>query len=196
MSAPYYQYPSSANACGNRDRGRKRNIRASLAVLAFLCCVRFLSARYDTRGKDPGPPPSCIPPNTHHHNHQQQQQQQRRPLSPVSVGDVCNRVSKVSFDTHPSVHTARPRNRSAEPRHLDKPHDSRPPSVNAVRSVVPDRCQQDQLPICSRPDAGGTKGQSVTLYTNHFKCNLPENLAIVSRTKRREIVDGHARVCV
>ena len=47
-------------------------------------------------------------------------------------------------------------------------------------SVVPDRLQQDQLPICSRPDSGGTKGQSITLYTNHFKCNLPENLAIVS----------------
>ena len=63
---------------------------------------------------------------------------------------------------------------------MDKPHDNRPPSVNAIRSVVPDRLQQDQIPICSRPDSGGTKGQSITLYTNHFKCNLPDNLAIVS----------------
>jgi len=104
----------------------------------------------------------------------------RRPLSPVSVGDVCNRISKVSFENTSNMHGARIRNRSAEPRHSDKPHDNRPPSVNAIRSVVPDRLQQDQLPICSRPDSGGTKGQSITLYTNHFKCSLPENLAIVS----------------
>jgi hypothetical protein len=104
----------------------------------------------------------------------------RRPLSPVSVGDVCNRINKVSFENNHHISGTRIRNRSAEPRHLDKPHDNRPPSVNAIRSVVPDRLQQDQIPICSRPDSGGTKGQSITLYTNHFKCNLPDNLAIVS----------------
>jgi hypothetical protein len=112
--------------------------------------------------------------NTH------QQYHHRRPLSPVSVGDVCNRISKVSFENNHHINGTRIRNRSAEPRHLDKPHDNRPPSVNAIRSVVPDRLQQDQIPICSRPDSGGTKGQSITLYTNHFKCNLPDNLAIVS----------------
>ncbi|CAF1593680.1 unnamed protein product, partial [Adineta ricciae] len=150
MSAPYYYYPSSTNICGNRDRGRK--------------------PRYDTRNKDIGPSSTYITPNT--------QNQYRRPLSPVSVGDVCNRVSKVSFETHQNTHNFRTRNRSAEPRHSDKPHEHRPPSANAVRSVVPERSQQDQLPICFRPDSGGTKGQSITLYTNHFKCNLPENLAI------------------
>jgi len=112
--------------------------------------------------------------NTHHHYYH------RRPLSPVSVGDVCNRISKVSFENNNHINGTRMRNRSAEPRHLDKPHDNRPPSVNAIRSVVPDRLQQDQIPICFRPDSGGTKGQSITLYTNHFKCNLPDNLAIVS----------------
>ena len=89
-------------------------------------------------------------------------------------------MNKVSFDNNHPINGPRIRNRSAEPRHLDKPHDSRPPSVNAIRSVVPDRLQQDQIPICSRPDSGGTKGQSITLYTNHFKCHLPDNLAIVS----------------
>jgi eukaryotic translation initiation factor 2C len=100
------------------------------------------------------------------------------PLSPVSVGDVCNRISKVSFENNNHINSTRIRNRSAEPHHLDKPHDNRPPSLNAIRSVVPDRSQQDQIPICFRPDSGGTKGQSITLYTNHFKCNLPDNLAI------------------
>ena len=103
----------------------------------------------------------------------------RRPLSPVSVGDICNRINKVSFEPRPT-HGARIRNRSAEPRQLDKPHDNRPPSVNAIRSVVPDRSHQDQIPICSRPDAGGTKGHRISLYTNHFQCHLPDDLAIVS----------------
>lgn len=132
----------------------------------------FFLARYDNIDS----PSSYRPLNPHHHHHHHH----RRPLSPVSVGDVCNRISKVSFDNHQSLSGTRIRNRSAEPRHLDKPHDTRPPSVNAIRSVVPDRLQQDQIPICSRPDSGGTKGQTMTLYTNHFKCNLPDNLAIVS----------------
>lgn len=89
-------------------------------------------------------------------------------------------MSKVSFESNLSPGRIRPRNRSAEPHPSDKPHDHRPPSVNAIRSVVPERSQQDQIPICSRPDTGGTKGQPVTLYTNHFKCNLPQDLAIVS----------------
>jgi hypothetical protein len=129
-------------------------------------------ARYETRNNDPGPPPSYMPTNTPHYC--------RRPLSPVSVGDVCNRISKVSFDNTHNINATRLRNRSAEPRHSDKPHDNRPPSVSAIRSVVPERLKQDQIPICFRPDSGGSKGQSIVLYTNHFKCNLPDNLAIVS----------------
>ncbi len=141
-------------------------------LFIFSNCI-FL-ARYDPRNQDLGPSSSpYMTANSHHHYY-------RRPLSPVSVGDVCNRVSKVSFEHNPHTHGARIRNRSAEPRHMDKPHDNRPPSVSAIRSVVPDRLQQDQIPICFRPDSGGTKGQCVTLYTNHFKCHLPDNLAIVS----------------
>ena len=102
------------------------------------------------------------------------------PLSPISVGDVCNRISKVSFENHDHKTGTRMRNRSAEPRQSTKLHDHRPPSVSTVRSVVPDRSQQDQIPICSRPDSGGTRGQTVILYTNHFKCNIPDNLALVS----------------
>ena len=82
-------------------------------------------ARYDTRNIDIGPSPSYITPNTHNYY--------RRPLSPVSVGDVCNRISKVSFENTNNIHGARIRNRSAEPRHSDKPHDNRPPSVNGIR---------------------------------------------------------------
>ncbi|CAF1218396.1 unnamed protein product [Adineta steineri] len=149
MSAPSYRYPPSTNTCGNRGHGRK--------------------PRYDTRNKDIDPS-SYITPNTHHYH--------RRPLSPVSVGDVCNRVSKVSFENNNHTHNSRIRNRSAEPHHPDKPYDNRPPSVNAIRSVVPDRSQHEQIPICFRPDSGGTKGQVITLYTNHFKCNLSETLAI------------------
>ncbi|CAF1530973.1 unnamed protein product, partial [Adineta steineri] len=149
MSAPSYRYPPSTNTCGNRGHGRKPH--------------------YDTRNKDIDPS-SYITPNTHHHY--------RRPLSPVSVGDVCNRVSKVSFENNNHTHNSRIRNRSAEPHHPDKPYDNRPPSVNAIRSVVPDRSQHEQIPICFRPDSGGTKGQVITLYTNHFKCNLSETLAI------------------
>ncbi|CAF0851329.1 unnamed protein product [Rotaria sordida] len=153
MSAASYHYTSSTNGGANRGRARK--------------------PRYDTRNKDIGSSSSSsyITSNTHHHYY-------RRPLSPVSVGDVCNRISKVSFENHNHLSGTRIRNRSAEPRHSDKPHDNRPPSVSAIRSVVPDRSQQDQIPICSRPDSGGNKGRCITLYTNHFKCNLSDNLAI------------------
>jgi len=155
MSAASYHYASSMNSSGSggyRGRGRK--------------------PRYETHHQDYSSSSNSYRHNNnnnHHHCYQQ-----RRPLSPMSVGDVSNRLSKVSFEHH----HPRIRNRSAEPRSLDKPHDTRPPSVNAIRSVVPERCQQDQLPICSRPDSGGTKGQPVTLYTNHFRCHLPDNLAI------------------
>lgn len=137
----------------------------------------MLLARYDIRDKDIGVSSACIKTHT--------QNSYRRPLSPVSVADVCNRINKVSFENTHHTNGTRVRNRSAEPRHSDKPHDNRPPSVNAIRSVVPDRSQKDQIPICFRPDSGGTKGQPITLYTNHFKCNLPVNLAIVSRISFR-----------
>lgn len=141
-------------------------------------------------------PSSYVPSNAPHHH--------RRPLSPVSVGDVCNRINKVSFDNNNTdgaggnlhhTHHARPRNRSAEPRHADKLHDTRPPSVNAIRSVVPECSQKDQLPICFRPDSGGTKGHPISIYTNHFKCHLPDNLAIVSLNTLTNSIDERDELC-
>jgi hypothetical protein len=95
-------------------------------------------------------------------------------------------MNQVKFDGHHPVCHLRSRNRSAEPRQSDKAHDHRPPSVNAIRSVVPERSQQDQLPICFRPDSGGSKGQHIQLYTNHFRCYLSDELAIVCICTRCE----------
>ncbi|CAF5183523.1 unnamed protein product, partial [Rotaria magnacalcarata] len=111
------------------DHGRKRN---SIVIFQYSISFYIFLARYDARNKDIEPPP--------HHYYQ------RRSLSPVSFGDVCNRISKVSFDNCPHKASTRIRNRSAEPHQSDKPHDNRPPSVSAIRSVVPDRLKQDQLP--------------------------------------------------
>lgn len=171
MSATSYPYTTSENHNGKRE-GRSRNRKKYLSLFHLISIYLFL-ARYDTRNKDLGvsPTPSYLTQKSHHYH--------RRPLSPVSVGDVCNRITKVSFDNCKHIKPIRMRNRSAELHQSDKPHETRPPSVSAIRSVVPDRLQQDQIPICFRPDSGGTKGQPIALYTNHFKCYLPNNLAIV-----------------
>ncbi|CAF1404110.1 unnamed protein product, partial [Rotaria sp. Silwood1] len=48
-----------------------------------------------------------------------------------------------------------------EPRHSDKPHNTHPPSVNAIRSIVSDRSQQDQIPVVNQ----------YTVHVNVFKCD-------------------------
>ncbi|CAF0858888.1 unnamed protein product [Rotaria sp. Silwood1] len=44
---------------------------------------------------------------------------------------------------------------------------------NSIRSAVPDT---SIISIAQRPDQSGTAGQKLRLYTNHFKCNIPQIL--------------------
>ncbi|CAF1577529.1 unnamed protein product [Rotaria magnacalcarata] len=43
----------------------------------------------------------------------------------------------------------------------------------SIRSAVPDT---SIITLAERPDQGGTAGQKLRLYTNHFKCNIPQTL--------------------
>ncbi|CAF3625397.1 unnamed protein product [Adineta steineri] len=43
----------------------------------------------------------------------------------------------------------------------------------AIRSAVPDT---SVITMAKRPDHGGTAGQKLEMYTNHFKCNIPRTL--------------------
>ncbi|CAF0781179.1 unnamed protein product [Rotaria sp. Silwood1] len=44
---------------------------------------------------------------------------------------------------------------------------------HSIRSAVPDT---SVITMAKRPDRGGTAGQQLQLYTNHFKCHIPQTL--------------------
>ncbi|CAF3956451.1 unnamed protein product [Rotaria sp. Silwood1] len=67
--------------------------------------------------------------------------------------DTCNKDIGSSSLLSSSIIT--------KPRHSDKPHNTHPPSVNAIRSIVSDRSQQDQIPVVNQ----------YTVHVNVFKCD-------------------------
>ncbi|CAF4375067.1 unnamed protein product, partial [Rotaria magnacalcarata] len=44
---------------------------------------------------------------------------------------------------------------------------------HSLRSAVP---ESSVIAMAKRPDRGGTAGQNLQMYTNHFKCNIPRTL--------------------
>ncbi|CAF1148681.1 unnamed protein product [Rotaria sordida] len=70
---------------------------------------------------------------------------------------------KSSSDQHPKSTSHSSINRARSTR----------PFRNSIRSAVPDT---SVITMAKRPDRGGTAGQKLQLYTNHFKCNIPRTL--------------------